>query len=150
MRMAKKLTVDHPEYDYQKLKTADIIDNIYLYCGCLVLDIEILHEIAQHQNKQLIIVLAGDFHIHHCKLQLEALGYVCTDVIGEDISLLDGTDFGEPRALTKEMLSYHRQQIENCVDRQETPTNNDSWLLNKVGLIVTELCVAILMLTGLE
>lgn len=149
MNMAGALTIDHPDYDYQQLKTADIVDNIYLYCGCHILDIEILHAIAQHQNKQMIIVLAGDFHIHHCKQQLEALGYACTNVIGEDISL-DGTDFAEPTALTKEMLSYNAKLITDHVYQENTRSVNDSWLLERVRLTLIELCVAITTLTGLE
>lgn len=61
---------------YFHMSLQEKIGTLYTRYGCVYLDMDIMHAIAQHPDKQCIIICAGDYHIEHCMNLLKTVGYL--------------------------------------------------------------------------
>lgn len=81
---ANKIMADRG-YNFPIQNPTDAIENLYNdYCN-IVLEMEMIHSIAEYNNYKNVFVCAGSLHIAHISRVLQENGYVIVNEIGEPL-----------------------------------------------------------------
>lgn len=128
-------SISEEPWAFDKFAYNDQLSFLFMLYDSRLMELDMLHAIAQHPDQQLIVLIAGATHTKACTRNLSSLGYSTTQFQGQECAMNESrTGFIEPAAIDLQEIFETYSVIQEAI-----PTSSSIfidylvWILTILG-----------------